>query len=156
MRGWLTGVVTSAAWSSRRSSASFARIRAARACARGVVKSCWTGRDWQIGVDAELGIRPGACFRGGLGVVRADVDADADISADAKDARVMSGDILLDLNVWDRMTADSERRRERIGEVSGGFYQGVMFRCGLFVREMNVVAICGGASGIYNASSAWL
>jgi hypothetical protein len=56
--------------------------------------SCWTGRDWHVGVDAELGIHPGACGRDGLGV---DVDADADIiSADAKDVMAMSDDILLD------------------------------------------------------------
>jgi len=96
------GVVTSAAWSSRRSAASFARRRAARASARGVVMSCWMGRDWHVGVDAELGMHPGVCVRGGLGVARADAEVDADIiSADiasvdgAKDARV----ILLDLNV---------------------------------------------------------
>jgi len=106
--------MTSAAWSSRRSSASIARRRAARACARGVVKSCGTGRDWHVGVDAELEIRPGACVRGGLGVVRADVDADADIiSADAKDVRAISDDILSVRDSW------CERRRGRIGAASG-------------------------------------
>ncbi len=59
------------------------------------------GRDLHVGVDAELGMHPGACVRGGLGVVRTDADVDADsISADiasvdgAKDARAKSGDIL--------------------------------------------------------------
>ena len=106
--GWLTGVVTSAAWSSRCSAASCARRRAARARARGVVMSCWMGRDWHVGVDAELGMHPGECARGGLGVARADADVDADITSTdivsvdgAKDA-----DILLD---WD--TVDDEWRR---------------------------------------------
>lgn len=125
-RGWLTGVVTSAAWSSRRSAASFSRRRAARARARGVVMSCWIGRDWHVGVDAELGIHPGACVPGGLGVERADADVDADIisaSVDgAKDRAVVSGDILQDLMVM------TDRR-------VGGFLTGALFvfflsRCG--------------------------
>jgi hypothetical protein len=55
----------------------------------------WTGREWHVGVDAELEMRLGACGRGGLGQV--DVDADTDIiSADSKDVMAMSDDILLD------------------------------------------------------------
>ena len=116
--GGFTGVVTSAAWSSRSSAASFARRRAARARARGVVRSCWMGRERHVGVDAELEMHPGACVRSGLGVARADADVDADIiSADiaSVDARaVMSRDILLDLNVVDV--------RRRIGGVSEGIF----------------------------------
>lgn len=49
-------------------------------------------------------MRMGPCVRGGLGVVRADVDADADIiSADAKDAMAMSDDISA-RRVWMVMT----------------------------------------------------
>jgi hypothetical protein len=74
----LTGVVISAAKSSRRSAASFARRRAARARARGVVMSCWTGSDLHVGVgigiDAEFVISDDA--RTGFGVVSIDVDAD--------------------------------------------------------------------------------
>lgn len=87
---WLTGVVMSAAKSSRRSASTFARKRAARARARGVVRSCWTGRD----VDAELGIDLDA--RTGLGVARADADIRLDIVNAAegeKGAKAMSGDI---------------------------------------------------------------
>jgi hypothetical protein len=77
------------------------------------------GREWHVGVDAELGMHPGACVRGGLGVARAEADADADIiSADiasgAKDARVVMSDILLDLNV---MIDDEEEDREGVSDV---------------------------------------
>lgn len=49
-------------------------------------------------------MRLGPCVCGGLGVVRADVDADADIiSADAKDAMAMSDDISA-RRVWMVMT----------------------------------------------------
>jgi hypothetical protein len=87
----------SAAKSSRRSASSFARKRAARARARGVVRSCWTGRGLlYVGVDAELVIDLDA--RTGLGVARTDADADIrlDIVSAAegtKDAKATSGDI---------------------------------------------------------------
>jgi hypothetical protein len=97
----------SAAKSSRRSAASFARKRAARARARGVVRSCWTGSDLQVdlglGVDAQLVVvveNPDARIGFGVarsevaGVVDADDDADAEIRVDiacaaevAKDAK---------------------------------------------------------------------
>jgi hypothetical protein len=57
----LTGVVISAAWSSRRSAASSARKRAKRARARGVVVSCWTGSDRHVSVDVEVVMDPDAC-----------------------------------------------------------------------------------------------
>lgn len=99
--------------------------------------SCWMGRDWHVGVDAELGIHPGACVPGGLEVARADADVDADIiraSVDgAKDRAVVSGDILQDLMVM------TDRR-------VGGFLTGALFvfffvTLWFFVREMNVVAL---------------
>lgn len=120
---WLTGVVTSAARSSRRSAASFARKRAARARARGVVKSCWTGSSLRVCViDApHLVVDPEArevC----LGVTRNDVDA-ADIcivnaAVGTEDATVTSEDIFrkgakrtfrCDSNVWksDGVMADA-------------------------------------------------
>ena len=92
----------SAAKSSCRSAASYARRRAARARARGVVRSCWTGNNRRVGgtdpphlvVDPEarmVGLGP-------LGVAR--IEADADIKVDivnaaegAKGANVMSDDI---------------------------------------------------------------
>lgn len=91
----LTGVVTSAAKSSRRSAASFARRRAARARARGVVRSCWTGNSLRVwGVDAPHLVADGS------GVASADADADASVTSEdivysaegskGKDAKVMS------------------------------------------------------------------
>jgi hypothetical protein len=87
--------VISAAWSSRRSAASFARKRSARARARGVVRSCWTGSDLHADVDLELIIDPD--LRIGFGVAWTDADADADTKVDivtaaaegAKDAKAM-------------------------------------------------------------------
>jgi hypothetical protein len=90
--------VISAAWSSRRSAASFARKRAARARARGVVGSCWTGSDLHVGVGVELIRDPDV--RSGLGVARTDADADINVdivtvAADgAKDAKAMLDDIV--------------------------------------------------------------
>jgi len=74
----------SAAKSSRRSAASFARRRAARARARGVVRSCGTGSDLHVGVG--IGFDVGLLViildpetRSGFGVTRtenADIDAE--------------------------------------------------------------------------------
>jgi hypothetical protein len=108
---WLTGVVMSAAKSSRRSAASFARRRAARARARGVVRSCWTGSDLHVdlglGVDAQLVAVENPDARIGFGVARSEaagvVDADdeirvdiacaAEVAKDAKAATLASDDI---------------------------------------------------------------
>jgi len=93
------GVVTSAAKSSRRSAASFARRRAARARARGVVRSCWTGNSLRAGgVDAPHLVVDPEARTVGLGVVRTDADAviNVDIvnaAVGTKDAKVMSDDI---------------------------------------------------------------
>jgi hypothetical protein len=80
--GRLTGVVTSAAKSSRRSAASFARKRAARARARGVVRSCWTGNSLRVsGVDSDaphLIVDP-ETRTVGLGVARSDADINVGI-----------------------------------------------------------------------------
>jgi len=88
--------------------------------------SCWMGRDWHVGVDAELGMY-GACVRaGGLGVARADADVDADImradiaSVDGeKDARADMSDAILYRGIV-------MRRGRKIGEVSDGFLTGVL------------------------------
>jgi hypothetical protein len=93
----LTGVVISAARSSRCSAASLARRRAARARARGVVRSCWTGSNLRVGgIDPEPEARMGG--PGGLGV--ASIEPDADIKVDivnaaecTKGAKVISGDV---------------------------------------------------------------
>jgi hypothetical protein len=95
----LTGVVMSAAMSSRRSAASFARRRAARARARGVVRSCWTGSDLHVdpglGVDAQLGAGKGPEARIGFGVARSAPDTDVTVDADSENrvdiARVAEG-----------------------------------------------------------------
>ena len=64
-------------------------------------------------------MRLGPCVCGGLGVVRADVDADADIiSADAKDAMAMSDDISA-RRVWMVMTNVVQKSRCGIGAASG-------------------------------------
>jgi hypothetical protein len=77
--------VISAARSSRRSAASFARRRAARARARGEVRSCWTGSDLHVGVDAELAVvELGPGTRSVFGVARTDGDADADADAEIR------------------------------------------------------------------------
>lgn len=88
----LTGVVISAAKSSRCSAASFARRRAARARARGVVRSCGTGNDLHVGVGIGIGIGVNVGLlaivldsetRSGFGVVRAeDADVDAEMRVD--------------------------------------------------------------------------
>jgi hypothetical protein len=88
----LTGVVISAAKSSRRSAASFARRRAARARARGVVRSCWTGSDLHVdlglGVDAQLVLAvKDPDTRLGFGVANSETDTDVD-GADADEIRV--------------------------------------------------------------------
>ena len=92
-------MVISAARSSWSSAASFARRRAARARARGVVRSCWTGSNLRVGGNdaPHLAVDPEPEARmGGLGV--ASIDADADIRVDivyaaegTKGAKVMSG-----------------------------------------------------------------
>ena len=99
MHAWLTGVVTSAARSSRRSAASFARRRAARARARGVVRSCWTGSSLRVcGIDAlHLVVYPEACGVC-LGVAKDD-DVDADIcivnaAVGTEDAKVTSDEAI--------------------------------------------------------------
>lgn len=99
----------SAAKSSRCSAASFARRRAARARARGVVKSCWTGSDLHVSVGMCIGfgvnvdvdgdvkligivvivVGPDAETCVGFGVARseaahADEDADGDGSGEAE------------------------------------------------------------------------
>ncbi|KAF8495162.1 hypothetical protein F5888DRAFT_1712577 [Russula emetica] len=92
------GVVTSAAKSSRRSAASFARKRAARARARGVDRSCWTGKGLRvggIGIDAPHLVVDPETRTVGLGVARTDADADINVhmvnSAEGtKGAKVMS------------------------------------------------------------------
>ena len=96
-------MVISAAKSSRRSAASFARRRAARARARGVVRSCWTGNSPRVGgvtVDApQLIVDDPEARTVGLGVTGTDAD-DADIKVDivnaaaegTKDSKVTSDD----------------------------------------------------------------
>jgi hypothetical protein len=85
--------VISAAWSSRCSAASFARKRSARARARGVVRSCWTGSDLHVDVDLEFIIHPD--LRIGFGVTWTDADADTNVdivtaaAEGAKDAKAM-------------------------------------------------------------------
>ena len=80
----------SAAKSSRRSAASFARRRAARARARGVVRSCWTGSDLHVdrglGVDAqvELGIVKDSEARVGFGVASSEAGIDVDVDAEIR------------------------------------------------------------------------
>lgn len=87
-RAHCAGVVISAAKSSRCSAASFARRRAARARARGVVRSCWTGNDLHVGVgiDFDVGLLANVLdseTRSGFGVVRAeDADVDAEMRVD--------------------------------------------------------------------------
>jgi hypothetical protein len=94
--GRLTGVVTNAAKSSRRSAASFARKRAARARARGVDRSCWTGNSLRVGgVDTPHLVVDPEARTVGLGVARTDADADINVdmvnSAEGtKGAKVMS------------------------------------------------------------------
>jgi len=89
------GVVVRAAKSSRCSAASFARRRAARARARGVVRSCWTGNDLHVGVGIgfDVGLLADVLdseTRSGFGVVRVeDVDVDAEMRVDT--ARVAEG-----------------------------------------------------------------
>jgi len=81
------GVVISAAKSSRRSAASFARRRAARARARGVVMSCWMGSDLHVGVGIGIDAEPVIGLedaRTGFGV--ASIDVDADIKLDIESA----------------------------------------------------------------------
>lgn len=85
----------SAAISSRRSAASFARRRAARARARGVVRSCWTGSGLPVGVGvgSDMGLHV-IVFdpetRSGFGVARAeDADVDAEVKVDT--AREVEG-----------------------------------------------------------------
>jgi len=97
-RAHCAGVVISAARSSWCSAASFARRRAARARARGVVKSCWTGSNLRVGgIDApRLAVDPEPEARtGGLGVasIEADFDSKVDIVNAAEGAKVISGDI---------------------------------------------------------------
>lgn len=92
---WLTGVVISAAKSSRRSAASFARRRAARARARGVVRSCWTGSDLHVSVGIGFGVEPPVVVldpgrRGGFGVARTE-DADVDAEMRVETAREAEG-----------------------------------------------------------------
>ena len=83
-------MVTSAAKSSRRSAASCARRRAARARARGVVRSCGTGSDLHaVEIDLGLGVVLGSDpeTRLGFGVVRRDAvgaDVDADVDAEIR------------------------------------------------------------------------
>ena len=78
----------SAAKSSRRSAASFARRRAARARARGVVRSCGTGSDLHIGVGVgfDVGLRVIVIdleTRSGFGVAwTEDADVDAEMRVD--------------------------------------------------------------------------
>jgi len=88
----LTGVVMSAAKSSRRSAASFARRRAARARARGVVRSCWTGSDLHVdlglGVDAQLIAVKDPDARIGFGVASSETDTDDVDGADADEISV--------------------------------------------------------------------
>jgi len=93
----LTGVVISAAKSSRRSAASFARRRATRARARGVVRSCWTGSRLHVGVGVDAQLVRKFDSRVGFGVARSD-DGDDIIMEDiasaeglgSKHARVVS------------------------------------------------------------------
>ena len=82
--------MTSAAKSSRRSAASFARRRAARARARGVVKSCWTGNGRRVGgVDAPPLVVDPETRTVNLGVARADGDNNVNSAEGTKDAKVM-------------------------------------------------------------------
>jgi hypothetical protein len=94
----LTGVVISAARSSWCSAASFARRRAARARARGVVKSCWTGSNLRVGGNdvPRLAVDPEPEARtGGLGVasIEADFDSKVNIVNAVDGVKFISGDI---------------------------------------------------------------
>lgn len=87
-------MVTSAAKSSRRSAASFARRRAARARARGVVMSCWTGNGLRVGgVDAPHLVVDPEARTVGFAVARADAETEDMVnSAEGdKDAKDISG-----------------------------------------------------------------
>ena len=63
--------------------------------------------------------------------MRTDVDPDVDISADAKGVRFMSGDILSDLNLRDRMMDGCEREGDDRGSVReiirGGYFVSFCF-----------------------------